>query len=281
MAAKLRHLLRLFKLYARMDAQWFLKDTALCVICIISETISTLAGITGIFLLSLQFGGIGLMTSDEVLFMLGFYTLATGLFSLFFGGFNTGEISRRIGRGQLDHCLIQPIPIWMQLITESFIPVSGCQSVLCGLGVVIAAMIRMQLSVTPLWVLIFVLFLFASLAVQVGMRYIVAYSAFTHPVGAEEISSMMGSFLTSIGYYPLSALPVWAQGLLVTVLPAGCLAWLPSMILMGKAPFSGAAALFPLIAVLIGGTGILAFKKGMKVYAKYGSQRYKNMGHRC
>ena len=53
-----------------------------------------------------------------------------------------------------------------------------------------------------------------------------------------------------------------------------------AMILLGKAPFDGAATLYPLLAVLICGAGILAFQKGMKVYAKYGSQRYKNMGHR-
>ena len=281
MAARLRHLFRLYRLYARMDAQWFMQDTALCLLCILSETISNLASVTGVFLLSVQFGGVGVLTSDEVLFMLGFYSLATGLFSLFFGGFNTGEISRRIGRGQLDHCLIQPIPIWMQLTTESFIPISGCQGSLCGLIVTVIAMIRLQMHITPLWLLAFVLFLIASLAVQVGMRYAVSYSAFTHPVGSEEISSVMGNFLTSVGYYPLSALPMWAQGLLITVLPAGCLAWLPAMILLNKAPFEGAAALYPLLAVFICGAGILSFKKGMKVYAKYGSQRYKNMGHRC
>ena len=170
MAAKIRHLFRLYRLYARMDAEWFLQDTALCLICIVSETISNLAAITGVFLLSVQFGGVGVLTPDEVLFMLGFYSLATGLFSLFFGGFNTGEISRRIGRGQLDHCLIQPLPIWMQLITESFIPISGIQGALCGLTITVIALVRMQLTITPLWLLGFVLFLFASLAVQVGMR---------------------------------------------------------------------------------------------------------------
>ena len=280
MAAKFRHLFRLYKLYARMDAQWFAQDTALCLLCILSETISNLASVTGVFLLSIQFGGVGVLTSDEVLFMLGFYSLATGLFSLFFGGFNTGEISRRIGRGQLDHCLIQPLPIWMQLVTESLIPVSGCQGALCGLIVTIVAMVRLKMQITPLWMILFILFLFASLAVQVGMRYVVSYSAFRHPVGSEEISSVMGNFLSSVGYYPLGALPLWAQGLLVTVLPAGCLAWLPAMLLLGKAPFTGAAALYPLIAVFICGAGILSFQKGMKLYAKYGSQRYKNMGHR-
>ena len=280
MAAKLRHMLRLYRLYAQMDAQWFAQDTALCILCICSETISNLASIAGVFLLSIQFGGVDVLSSDEVLFMLGFYSLATGLFGLFFSGFNTGDISRRIGRGQLDHCLIQPLPLWMQLATEGFLPISGCQGALCGLIVTILALIRLELSITPLWLLGFILFLITSLAVQVGMRYLVSYSAFTHPVGSEEISSVMGEFLRSIGYYPLGALPGWAQGLLTTVLPAGCLAWLPSMLRLGKSPFSGAMALYPLLAALLCGAGMLSFKKGLKVYAKYGSQRYTNMGHR-
>ena len=157
---------------------------------------------------------------------------------------------------------------------------SGCQGALCGLLITVYAAVRMRLVVTLPFALLLAAFLLASVAVQVGMRYLVSYSAFTHPVGSEEISSVMGGFLTSIGYYPLGGLPVWAQGLLVTVLPAGCLSWLPSMLLLGKSPFAGAAALYPLIAVLVCGAGALSFKKGLKAYEKYGSQRYKSMGHR-
>ena len=37
MAARLKKLLRLFALYARMDAQWFAQDTALCLVCVLSD----------------------------------------------------------------------------------------------------------------------------------------------------------------------------------------------------------------------------------------------------
>lgn len=280
MAARLKKLARLFALYARMDAQWFAQDTALCLVCVLSETLSSIASVTAVFLLAVRFGGVGSMNQDEVLFMLGFYTLSTGLYNLFFNGNNTGEISRRIGRGQLDHCLIQPLPLWVQLLTEGFLPISGCQGALCGAIITAVAAGRLRLAVTLPSLLLFLLFLLASVGVQVGMRYVASLSAFTHPVGSEEISSVMGNFLTSIGYYPLGGLPHWAQGLLVTVLPAGCLSWLPSMLLLGKSPFSGAIALYPLVAVLVCGAGALSFKKGLKVYEKYGSQRYKAMGHR-
>lgn len=280
MVVRWKRLLRLFALYARMDAQWFAQDTALCLMCVFSETLSSIAAVTAVFLLAVRFGGVGGMDQHEVLFMLGFYTLSTGLYNLLFNGNNTGDISRRIGRGQLDHCLIQPLPLWVQLLTEGFLPVSGCQGALCGLLITVYAAVRMRLAVTLPFALLFAAFLLASVAVQLGMRYFVSYSAFMHPVGSEEISSVMGGFLTSIGYYPLGGLPVWAQGLLVTVLPAGCLSWLPSMLLLGKSPFAGAAALYPLAAVLVCGAGALSFKKGLKAYEKYGSQRYKSMGHR-
>ena len=119
MAARLKKLLRLFALYARMDAQWFAQDTALCVACVLSETLSSIAAVTAVFLLAVRFGGVGSMDQHEVLFMLGFYTLSTGLFGLFFNGNNTGEISRRVGRGQLDHCLIQPLPLSLYCFQRS------------------------------------------------------------------------------------------------------------------------------------------------------------------
>ena len=59
MAARLKKLLRLFALYARMDAQWFAQDTALCLVCVLSETLSSIASVTAVFLLAVRFGGVG------------------------------------------------------------------------------------------------------------------------------------------------------------------------------------------------------------------------------
>ena len=62
MAAKLRtnlrELLRLYRLYAKLDLKWFLGDRVTCLIVLISETISNIAGIAGILLLAARFGGV-------------------------------------------------------------------------------------------------------------------------------------------------------------------------------------------------------------------------------
>ena len=50
--------------------------------------------------------------------------------------------------------------------------------------------------------------------------------------------------------------------------------------LTGESLVYGLAAGIMLAAVLVCGAGALSFKKGLKAYEKYGSQRYKSMGHR-
>ena len=59
-----------------------------------------------------------------MLFLLGYALLVRGVIDTFFN-YNVAFISRRIGRGQLDHMLVQPQPLWMALLTEGFAPFSG------------------------------------------------------------------------------------------------------------------------------------------------------------
>jgi ABC-2 type transport system permease protein len=105
-AEKLCRTLRLLKLYARMDAAWLLRDTRNCILAILSDLVSSVASVSSVFLLSERFKGVGALSSSEVLLMLGYSTVVSGLFQLFFGGSNTGYISRRVGRGQPDDALL-------------------------------------------------------------------------------------------------------------------------------------------------------------------------------
>lgn len=278
---RIKQFFLLMKLYAKMDLEWFTQDTFVCVGTVISETLANLSAAGGVFLLAIRFGGVGLLSTDEVLFMLGFYTMVKGLYNTFFMGYNTGDISRRIGRGQLDHMLIMPIPLPMQLLVEGFLPVSGSGTLLAGLAVTIIAIVRLGIPVTAGFIALTLLYLVSALFIIIGVSYIVALAAFYHPAGSEEISSVATDSLYELGAYPLSGLGSIWQGLLCTALPAGTMAWLPTMLLLGK-EFTLSGALFmPLFALLLCGTATLLFKKGMRYYAKYGSQRYSNVGHRC
>lgn len=280
MADKVKTYFRLLKLYALMDLKWFTQDTKLCLIVVASEWISSLSSILGIFLLAARFSGIGGMSADEVLWMLGFLSLGNGTLCMFFGSFNVHQISRRVGRGQVDHMLIQPIPLWMQLATEGFMPVSGSYQLVSGILITAIASARLGLAVTPLWLMQLILMVLAHVGIQMGLSFFAAASAFYKPVACEEISSIVSDLMLTLARYPLSGMPVWLIELLITAVPAGLLAWLPSMILLHKVP-AGPMTFLPItVAAVAIALASYFFRKGLKTYAKTGSQRYRDMGFR-
>jgi ABC-2 type transport system permease protein len=273
-------LFRLWGVYARIDAGWFLRDTKICLITIATDIISSLSVISGVLLLSQRFGGVGGMSSREILFMLGYATLVEGVFQLFFMMCNVGHISRRIGRGQLDHMMIQPVPLWMQLVTEGFIPVSGSSLLVCGTVLTAYAVVQLHLSITPLWLLWLCVSVAVSVAVVLGVTYIASAAAFYAPAAAEEVSTTAFDLFSTTKSYPLGGMGQTAKVALCTVLPVGLAAWFPANALLGKPP-AGLPSLLPILAALFFLTiAAVLFRKGLRHYAKTGCNRYHDRGHR-
>ncbi len=277
----LRQILRLYALYAHMDLDWLLRDTRFALMAVVADTLSIAAGISGIFLLAWRFDGVGGMSRWEVLLMLGYVTCVNGLYSLFCSNCNTGHISRRIGRGQFDHMIVQPLPFAVQLATEGFLPFTGSQNLLFGLGIVAWAVHGLGLPVSWLWVLAFPGLLLVSLAVIVGITYVFSALAFWRPVAFEEIASTINGNMTGeLSRYPLSVLPTGMRLVLITAMPAGLMGWFPVCALLGKPPL-GLSAFFPLaVAAVLWILANWAMRKGLRHYAKTGSNRYSAMGHR-
>ncbi|MCL1964776.1 MAG: ABC-2 family transporter protein [Firmicutes bacterium] len=280
MADKIRRLLCLYKLYARMDLQWFMQDKFTCALCIASDLLGSVASISGVFLLSQRFAGVAGLSADEALFFLGFFTLADGLNAMLFASNNVLHISRRVGRGQVDHMLIQPVPLWMQLLAEGFMPVSGNSGFLCGLALTIVSITRLGLAVTPAWLLLLLACLLLRMAVVTGWAYLAGASAFYKPAACEEISSLAIDVFSGLGKYPLSGLPSWLAGLLFTAVPVGLMAWLPAHILLGKMDAPVTLLLPVIIAAALLSAATYAFQKGLRHYVKFGCGRYRDLGHR-
>lgn len=281
MAAKIRQVLRLYALYGKMDWHFVMRDKRTGFITIIGEWCYTISSVMGIALLAVRFDGIGGLTADEVLWMLGFFMMADGFTYSVLGGYNALHISRRIGRGQVDHMLIQPVPLWMQLLTEGFMPFSGSSGFWAGAALTAFATLRLRLSMSVGWFAALVLYTLARMAVAAGCAYISGAAAFYKPVACEELSSVALDALNAAGKYPLVALPDWLQGIFLTALPVGLMSWLPSMILLQKidAPLAMAWP-FAMGAAFLALAGLM-FRKGLKHYAAHGCPRYKEMGHRC
>jgi ABC-2 type transport system permease protein len=273
-------LLRLYALYARMDLAWFLRDTKTCLVAICADFISNIAAVTGVFLLAWRFDGVGGMNKFEVLFMLGYVTVITGVYQTFFSNCNTGHISRRIGRGQLEHTFLQPIPLPVQLLTEGFIPFSGSSNIVSGCIIIAAALKNLGIIPQWWWILSFVGNVAVTISIILSLSYIFSSAAFYAPVQAEEISSYVIDTTGNLSTYPLSGMSAAVQIPLITIFPAGLLGWFPSLAMLGRPPLDLPFFYPALVAILLFIIAVKLFRKGLIYYAKTGSNRYASRGHR-
>ena len=275
-------LMRLYGTYAKLDLLWFLRDTKYCLLYMVTDVICALAAMAGVLLLSVQFGGFGGMSRNEILFMLSYGIFVDGIFNLFFTGENMGNISRVIGRGQLDHWMIQPVPVWIQMATCGFCPFSGSSKLVCGIIMTVYSLHGLPVAVTPWWVFSFLAGTAASTAVILAFVYIVSCLAFVSPAAAEEIAPTAHSPFDMLKSYPLGGLSAFWKTCFCTVAPVGLAAWLPSLSLLEKAP--GMFGPLPVLTIVMAAAYMAAasmlFKKGMNYYGKYGCPRYSGFGHR-
>ena len=160
-------------------------------------------------------------------------------------------------------------------------PFSGCHGLLIGIALTSVAIVRLDITLSPAWFLLLLYYLVIHMILQLSQSFLYGSAAFYKPVACEEISSMILDMNHQLGRFPLFGLPGWLGTLLHTVLPIGLLAYFPALALLrdlGK-PTELAFPFF--VAGIFLTAALICFKKGLKHYAKYSCNRYKEMGHRC
>ena len=275
----LGRLLRLWRMYAALDLAFLIADLRLACLYISADLITNVAAVTGMLLLAERFAGIGPWSQQQVIFLLGYAALVGGLVNTFFG-YNILVISRRVGRGQLDHSLIQPQPIWLSLLTEGFTPFSGSAMIIPGLVLLGWGGVGMGLTVTPGWLAMFALNLLGSAGAVLAFTFLWGSLAFWAPRATEEISSSALTLLDQLKAFPLDGMGPLLLGSLLSVVPVGFVAWYPSRALLGIDSAPWAAWVTPVAALVLGALATFCFQQGMKRYVRTGSQRYSTFGHR-
>jgi ABC-2 type transport system permease protein len=265
--------------YAYLDFLFMIRDLKSFLWYSISDTILTVAAVTATLLLAERFDGIGSWSKFQVIFMLGYAIVVSGVTELFFG-YNVKIISRRLGRGQLDHTLIQPQPLWMALLTEGFMPFSMWSTIVPGVGLMLWAMANLSLAVSPAWLALLLVNMLASAAIVLAFSFLWGSLAFWAPRAAEEVSSSASRVLDRLTPFPLDGLGPVLTGGLLTLLPAGFVAWYPSRALLGIDPAPYAVAVTPLAALILTTLAAWLFRRGLHQYGYTGSQRYLSLGHR-
>lgn len=274
-----RRLVRLWRVYAYLDLAFVTHDGRRFFGFLLTDMVVATASVTAMLLLAERFDGIGAWNKHQVAFMLGFGLIVDGLLNTFFA-YNVAVISRRIGRGQLDHSLLQPHSLLMTFLTEGFNPITDLGPVLVGAGLVLWAGWGLNLALTPSWLGLLLLQLTASGAIVLAFNFAWGALAFWAPRGAEEISSSTNAIAGEIRAFPLDGIGAAGQGLLLTALPVGFVAWYPSRALLGIDAAPTALAVTPLAALGFLAIAALVFRRGLAHYARTGSSRYLDFGHR-
>ena len=268
---------QLVGIYAKMDLATLLRDTKFMLACVISDLFANVSSISGIFLLAWRFDGIGGLGRFEVLFMLAYGNIVMGILHAM-GGCNALFPSRIIGRGQWEHMFIMPLPYSVQMTVGAY-PFTGASKLISGVILMWVAVANITGLLPWWWVPALIVNIVISMIIIAALSYLVSSLAFYAPVQCEEISSAVVYSAEYTSTFPLSGMPLYARMPLLTIFPAGLIAWLPTMIVLGKAPTL--ASLYP--AVFAGVISLAAayfFKRGFKHYVKKGINRYTPGGHR-
>jgi ABC-2 type transport system permease protein len=262
-----------------MDLLWMARDLGTLLTFLVSDLIGATGAITATLLLAVRFDGIGRWSAAQMVFMLGYALLACGMPNILFN-YNVSFISRRIGRGQLDHMLLQPQPLWMGLLTDGFSPFSTLMELLPGTALLAWSIGHGAMPALPFWPLALALNLAASTAIALSFSFIWGSLAFWAPRAAEELNSASWNLVSGLAPFPLDGVGRGLATGLLTAIPAGFLAWYPARALLGLDTHAYAWLLTPLAAAAFAALAILVFQKGLGHYARTGSARYLSLGHR-
>jgi ABC-2 type transport system permease protein len=258
-----------------MDLGSLLRDTKFMLIAIVSDVLSDISAISGIFLLAWKFDGLGGLNKYEVLFMLAYGGIVNGAISIFDHG-NASFPSRIIGRGQWEHMFIMPLPYSVQMLA-GFFPFT-CSGRFIS-GIILLGFAVANLTLPWWWFLLLAVNILVSMVIVLGLSYLVSSLAFYAPVQCEEISSTVRYSVEHTATFPLSGMPLYMKLPLLTIFPAGLIAWLPTLIILGKA--SLIFNIYPVIfAALLSMIAAHFFRKGFRYYVTKGINRYHAGGHR-
>ncbi|TAK24744.1 MAG: hypothetical protein EPO26_05915 [Chloroflexota bacterium] len=274
-----RRLIQLWLIHGYLDLMFLLRNPRPLLLYTFGDAVMGLGSVASVILLSERFGGLGDWSRGEILFLGAYGMLLSGVMEMFFG-YNIFFVSRRIGRGQLDHSLLQPRSLASALLTEGFVPFSGCGGLIAGLVMTTLAIATLNVTPEPIWYAWLVLQLFASAVVLLSFTAILGALAFWAPRGAEELNSSTARLFWTFRGFPLDRVAEPARTGLLTILPIGFTAWAPAKSLVTAVPTASAYLATPMAAAIFATIAIVVFRGGLRHYARTGSSRYSDFGHR-
>ena len=169
-----------------------------------------------------------------------------------------------------------PLPYYVQMF--GFFPFTCSGKLITGIILMVAAVVNLP-ALPVWWIVVLIPNIIISIVIVIALSYLISSLTFYAPVQCEEISTTVRFSVEYTSTFPLSGMPLYIQLPLLSIFPAGLIAWLPSLIILGK--ISIITNIYPIIiAALFSSVASYCFKKGFRYYVTKGINRYHPGGHR-
>jgi ABC-2 type transport system permease protein len=262
------HFLRLIPRFIQVS---FLEEAAYrsnFFIALFSSLLNLATGVLGIFVLFNQIKTIHGWNMASTLALLGVYLIVSALRSLFIGpGFEAlAGMEGDIWSGKFDFTLLRPLNTQVLVSLHKW-RLYSIFDLLLGIGVLIAAVFSMQISLTASQVVLFLLAISSGVLILYAILLTFSALVFWSP---GVLFTWIFDGLFQMARYPMGMYPGWLRMVLTWVVPVGMITTVPAEALTGALDtwMVVASMGFALVMLVIGS---ILFRMGLRRYASASS----------
>jgi len=260
--------LKLIRSFIRASTQDEMAHRSNFWISLLNSTLSLLTGVLGVAVLFGQVDSINGWDFSSTLAILGVYLVVGALRGLFIGPSldALAGMDGEVWTGKLDFTLLRPVDVQFQASFRQWRPFRLLDLAL-GLGVIVAASLRLGQSLTLSDLLAFMITLLIGMLILYAILLIFAGLVFWSP---GFLFTWVFDGIFQMARYPVGVYPQWVRLILTWIIPVGVITTVPAQALGGSLPITAfVAALLIAVVLLVGGTAVL--RTGLRRYASASS----------
>ncbi|MBQ6887101.1 MAG: ABC-2 family transporter protein [Lachnospiraceae bacterium] len=259
--------LRLYRIFAVQYIKTTMQSKVDFFIGLGGFLVSQVAGIAFLYLVFEQIPSMQNWSFEQMLFIYGFAQIPRGLDHLLTD--NLWMVSwQMIIRGTFDKYMLRPMNVFFQIVCEK-VQLDAFGELLVGIVLVIRAVQKGTVEVTPLKVLFFLVSMLAGAVIYTSVKLFFAAIAFWVKDSSPFLTTAYE--MADFAKYPIEIYSKPIQIILMTVLPFAFVAYIPSTFFLVNANVWKTIGAECAIAILFWMVAYGLFKKGLTRYESAGN----------
>jgi ABC-2 type transport system permease protein len=174
---------------------------------------------------------IGDWSYNEVLIVIGLYSMFTGVIEAFFRP-NVSSILEQIRDGTFDFVLVKPINAQFYASLRSIV-IWRLVDILAGFAIIYYALTQLGIVPTLNQIVTFVVMIASAAVIVYSLWLMMVTTAFWF-IKMDNLTELFNAFYEA-GRFPISVYQGWVRGLLTFIIPIAFITTVPAAVLIGRA----------------------------------------------